>query len=160
MYNCRIKILFPERRNRNWSRFWKQKWIDPTVLTPISNRRKRWTGENFRLFTSYYRGKCDVPKISKKVVKTHPEIHHRSGFHYFEIEFWASLSYKEQESSRISVHSRFEEVEFVVRVLKRFTRIRSSNFLLSKNVFALNSNLNQIKVNCESWLLQRWDESL
>ena len=44
-----------------------------------------------RVFSRLYIKKLTI--ISQIVVKTHPEIHHHCGFHDFEIESWANLSY-------------------------------------------------------------------
>ena len=68
--------------------------------------------------------------VLKEGKKTYPETHHRCRFHDFEIESGANLSYKKQESLRIFVHSRFEEDEFEVRVLRKIHIIKE-NFSMS-----------------------------
>ena len=53
------------------------------------------------------------------VAKTYHEIHRHCEFFDFEIQFWASMRYKERENSQILVDSRFEADEFEVQVLWR-----------------------------------------
>ena len=96
----------------------------------------------------------------ERVVTTHQEIRRRCKLHDFEIELWASLSYKERESLLIFVHSRFEQDEFVVQVLWRIHIIIINEKKTKWAVFQLSLRIlpwicphYKMKTNCESFTI-------